>query len=77
MGEKAIELHGCPMTAEDFSILSNEVPAVYLKLGTAGSNRETQFPLHSSSFDVDPACFETGLLAVSGIMLDYLGAFSA
>ena len=73
LGERAVELRECPMTAEDFSFLSQKIPALYLKLGTAGGP-ETAYPLHNPNFDVDTACFETGLLGVCSILLDHVGA---
>lgn len=75
LGEEAVELTECAMTGDDFSFLSSRVPGLYLKLGTSGSDPATQFPLHSPSFDVDPACYQAGLLAISSILLDYLKAF--
>ena len=72
MGQRAVELRDCPMTAEDFSFLSQRVPALYLKLGTAGGP-QTSHPLHSPHFDVDPLCYETGLLSVCSILFDQPG----
>lgn len=73
LGGRAVELKECPFTSEDFAYLSQEVPAVYLKLGTAGG-QATSYPLHDARFDVDTRCFETGLLGISSIILEYLGA---
>lgn len=74
LGDGVEELKECPMTAEDFAFLSERCPAMFLKLGTRGDAAQTQYPLHNGAFDVDERCLETGALAVSAIMLDYLGA---
>ena len=73
LGNNVIELRDAPMTAEDFSWLAEGIPAVYLKLGTAGSDEDTQYPLHNPKFDVDEGCIKTGVLAIAKTMLDYLG----
>ena len=72
MGDRAAELRECPMTAEDFSFLSRSIPALYMKLGTAGG-ADTRYPLHNPHFDVDPACSEAGLLGICSLVFDYLG----
>jgi amidohydrolase len=44
-------LHG-PMTSEDFSYYLQQVPGVYVKVGTTSVGRE-RIPLHHPLFDVD------------------------
>ncbi|MGI6731493.1 MAG: M20 metallopeptidase family protein [Anaerovoracaceae bacterium] len=44
------------MLSEDFSFYQQEVPGVYLFLGTG-----TDIPLHNSKFDFDEAVLETGV----------------
>lgn len=68
------KLDECPMTAEDFSLLTEHCPGVFLKLGTRGTSAQTQHPLHNGAFDVDERCLGTGTLAVSAIILAYLSA---
>lgn len=71
---KAEKLAECPMTAEDFSLLTERCPGVFLKLGTRGKTAQTHYPLHNGAFDVDERCLPTGVLAVSAIILHYLDA---
>lgn len=72
--DKVEKLDGCPMTAEDFSLLSEVCPGVFFKLGTRGESEQTQYPLHNGAFDVDKRCLKTGVLAISAIILHYLDA---
>lgn len=60
-----------PMTADDFALFGQLMPALYLKLGVAGTQ---PWPaLHSSVFDVDERCLETGVEAVTALVTDLLG----
>lgn len=60
------------MTAEDFSYYSQEIPACFFRLGTAGSDGSKQAPLHTPYFDVDESCFETGMKVMFTAALDLL-----
>lgn len=52
------------MTAEDFAFYSHHVPACFYRLGTGGT-AATNYPVHTSSFDIDEAALRTstGLMA--------------
>ena len=53
------------MTAEDFSYYSQEMPAVFYRLGTGNKERGITSPVHTDTFDVDESSMElsTGLMA--------------
>lgn len=53
LGKKNVIESGIRMTAEDFAYFAQKYPSVLFRLGTAGDSSETQFPLHSSRFDID------------------------
>ena len=53
-----------PMTSDDFALLSERWPGLYLKLGIAGPDADDWPPLHSSEFDIDEDCLGTGVLVV-------------
>jgi len=72
-GLRVVELDDAPMTADDFALYARAVPSLYLKLGTAGNEGDTQHPLHSPLFDVDERCIKIGVGGIGKIMLDFLG----
>lgn len=49
------------MTAEDFSYFANEVPSCLYRLGIRNKEKGIVSNLHSSTFDVDESCLETGM----------------
>lgn len=53
------------MTAEDFSYYSQEMPAVFYRLGTGNKAKGITSPVHTNTFDVDESSLElsTGLMA--------------
>lgn len=59
------------MTAEDFSYFAQEYPATMYRLGTANDNEDTNFPLHSSRFNIDESVltFTHGIMAWIAINL--------
>lgn len=72
MGCQVKKLTDCPMTAEDFSVLSHRVPSVFLKLGTRNRDVKTHYPLHNGHFCVDESCLAVGVEAAAAILLDDL-----
>ena len=70
--ENVINILEKPMTAEDFSFMSEVVPSVYLKLGTSNDDVRTQYPLHNSYFDVDEHCIIVGVAGAVKIIVEYL-----
>lgn len=72
MGCQVKKLTDCPMTAEDFSVLSHRIPSVFLKLGTRNRDVKTHYPLHNGHFCVDESCLAVGVEAAAAILLDDL-----
>lgn len=57
------------MTAEDFAYYSQEVPAVFYRLGTGNPAKGITSPVHSDTFDVDESCLlpSIGFMAYAAI----------
>ena len=49
------------MTAEDFSYYSQEIPAVFYRLGTGNPSKGITSPVHTNTFDVDEDSLLTGI----------------
>jgi len=65
--ENVIELSEPPMTTDDFALYAEKVPGLYIKLGV-GSN----YPLHSSNFDVDEECLRHGIEALHELVFELI-----
>ena len=68
--EATVRLSHPPMTADDFALIADRVPALYFKLGTCGGSECA--PLHNGAFDVDERAIGVGLAVMSGIALRLL-----
>ncbi len=53
LGEENIVDLSERMTAEDFSYFSREIPGCFYRLGTGNHEKETNFDLHTSKFNID------------------------
>ncbi len=60
LGEKNVMDLEARMTAEDFSYFALEVPSCYYRLGIRNEAKGIVSNLHTSTFDVDESCLETG-----------------
>ncbi len=49
------------MTAEDFAYYSHTIPSCFYRLGVKDNSKNEILNLHTSSFDVDESCMETGM----------------
>ena len=57
------------IASEDFSEFSSRVPGVFIFLGCANKEKETQFPLHNSRFNIDEDVLTKGVeLHVKGAL---------
>lgn len=56
-----VELTNPPLTTDDFALLAERWPGIYLKLGVAAPGRAGSSSLHSPSFDIDERCLDTGV----------------
>lgn len=65
LGEENVVDLPIRMTAEDFSYYSQEMPAVFYRLGTGNAEKGITSPVHTNTFDVDENSLElsTGLMA--------------
>lgn len=70
--ENVTHPRGCSMTGEDFSVYLEDVPGLYLKLGTADEKGRKQFPLHHPMFDIDERVICLGVSLLSSIIYEYL-----
>lgn len=62
VGAENIEQPQRTLGGEDFAFLSRKKPGVLFRLGVANeTNPNTKMPLHNGHFDVDEACFTTGI----------------
>jgi amidohydrolase len=53
-----------PLTSDDFALLSELGPLLYLKLGVAEKDARLVPPLHAGNFDVNEDCIEVGISAL-------------
>jgi len=60
LGEKNVMDLEARMTAEDFSYYALEVPSCFYRLGIRNEAKGILSNLHTSTFDVDESCLETG-----------------
>lgn len=58
------------MGAEDFAAFSRRVPGCYLFLGVRNEARGITSMIHTPTFDVDEACLELGVRAMTDALLD-------
>ena len=50
-----------PLTTDDFALLAERWPGLYLKLGVAAPAQTDMRALHSGDFDIDERCLTTGV----------------
>ena len=60
LGKKNVVELDLRMTAEDFAYFANRVPSCFYRLGIRNEEKGYVSNLHSSTFDVDEKCIETG-----------------
>ncbi len=61
LGEKNVVDLEARMTAEDFAYFAREVPSCFYRLGIRNENQGIISNLHTSTFNVDESCLETGM----------------
>jgi amidohydrolase len=71
-GIKTVSIERPPLTSDDFALLGELGPLLYIKLGVADPLQEKAPPLHSSTFDVHEDCIEVGILALETILTHLL-----
>ena len=77
IGAEALVAHLPQMGAEDFAAFSRRVPGCYLFLGVRNEARGITHMIHTPRFDVDEACIELGVRAMSGALLELAATWPA
>lgn len=71
-GEEIVKLDKPSMVSEDFSLFSEQIPGLYLFLGTRNEQKGLIKSLHNSEYSIDEDMLCTGVRAISEIIIDYL-----
>lgn len=74
VGEAKIDLDNRSTASEDFSLVMQEIPGVYIVLGAARTAGD--YPHHNPLFDVDESTFKLGVALMCEIGAYYLSASS-
>jgi len=72
LGEKNVIDLEARMTSEDFSYFANEVPSCFYRLGVRNELKGIVSNLHTSTFDVDEHCLQTGMGLMAWIAINRL-----
>jgi amidohydrolase len=72
LGEKNVVTLDARMTSEDFSYFANEVPSCLYRLGIRNEQKGIISNLHTSTFDVDEKCLQTGMGLMAWIAVNRL-----
>jgi amidohydrolase len=72
LGEKNVIDLDARMTSEDFSYFANEVPSCFYRLGVRNEGKGIVSNMHSSTFDVDERCLQTGMGLMAWIAINRL-----
>jgi amidohydrolase len=72
LGEKNVVELDARMTSEDFAYFANEVPSCLYRLGVRNEQKGIVSNLHTSMFDVDEHCLQTGMGLMAWIAVNRL-----
>ena len=72
LGEKNVLELDARMTSEDFSYFANELPSCFYRLGVRNEEKGIVSNLHTSTFDVDEQCLQTGMGLMAWIAIKRL-----
>lgn len=61
---EVVSLPSAPLTSDDFALLTDLAPGLYLKLGVADADDPDPAPLHSANFRVNEECLPIGIRAL-------------
>ncbi len=64
LGKENVEHLPIRLTSEDFSFYAQKIPACFFRLGVRNEEKGIVYGVHHPKFDVDNACFETGMNAL-------------
>lgn len=73
LGEDQVTQLDIRMTAEDFAYYSQKIPATFYRLGTS-SGHASEFPLHSSKFNINEKSLKTGMGLMAYVSIQYLNS---
>src|SRR5262249_46694424 len=60
------------MAAEDFALLAQKVPGLYIKVGVRNAQKGITAQIHMPDFDLDEAILPLGVRAMATLLWDYL-----
>ena len=69
LGDHVVTPHPPQLGAEDFSAFSREISGCYLFLGIRNEERGITSALHTPTFDVDEACLDVGVAAMTAVLM--------
>jgi amidohydrolase len=72
LGKEKVDKLELRATAEDFAYYSQQVPAVFFRLGVKPINSDTISNLHTSTFTVDESSIKTGMGLMAWIAMQCL-----
>ncbi len=72
LGEKNVLELDARMTSEDFSYFANELPSCLYRLGIRNEEKGIVSNIHTSTFDVDESCLQTGMGLMAWIAIKRL-----
>jgi len=72
LGEKNVVDIDARMTSEDFAYFANEVPSCFYRLGIRNEQKGIVSNLHTSTFDVDEQCLQTGMGLMAWLAINRL-----
>ncbi|MCS6896254.1 MAG: amidohydrolase [Bacteroidia bacterium] len=61
------------LSSEDFAFYSQQKPACFIRLGTAGEDPDTRRPVHTPEFDIDERALVIGVAVLSHLAISFLG----
>lgn len=70
LGEENVVDLPIRLTGEDFAFYSQQIPSCFFRLGVRNESKGIIHGVHNSKFDVDEACFKSGVSAMIQIILD-------
>ncbi len=60
------------LSSEDFAFYAQQVPACFIRLGTAGADPDTHASVHTSRFTIDEAALPLGSALLTALALSHL-----
>lgn len=70
--DKIRELEKPRTIVEDFAYYLQEIPGAFFFLGSGNPEKDTQYPLHSSKFNIDEDALEIGAAVMTALVMEYL-----